>query len=96
MVPSPRVQHHEAAPLAEIGLVAHLEVVGPRPLRGRREQRVGLLRTAPHAVGHPLVVGVHLLFAYRAAERAGEVGQVVADRVVVAAVVRADALQAVA
>ena len=90
------IQHEDAPALTEIRFVAQLEVVGPRGPRGWREQRVGLLRPAAHAVGHPLVVGVHLLLADGAGERPGEVGQVVADRIVVLAVERADALPAVA
>ena len=61
--PAPRVQHHEAAPLSEIRLVAQLKIVRPRRLCGWRKQRVGLLRPAPHAVRHPLVIGVYLLFS---------------------------------
>ena len=65
-----------------VGLVAQLDIVGPWRLRGRREQRVGLLRAAPHAVGHPLVVHIDLFFADRPAEGPREVGQVVPDRIV--------------
>ena len=77
-----------------VGLLAQLDIVGPWRLRGRREQRVGLLRAAPHAVGHPLVVHIDLFFADRPAEGPREVGQVVPDRIVVLAVERADPLPA--
>ena len=92
------VERVEAHVVAEVDRVAELQVVGVRRLRGRREERVLHRRAAARAVGHVLVErrDVDLLFDDRAGERAGEVGHVVADRVVVTAVERRQLVAAVA